>query len=105
MPTTARLNDKGPQHNDYYETVSIAGSPTVFIDGLPVARMSDAVDCGGVVNMTRVKSGKASKVRKVDRVGKQGFELHYIDEVANRGDVYNVDNPRVNTILTYTGDL
>ncbi|EJX4789096.1 PAAR domain-containing protein, partial [Salmonella enterica subsp. enterica serovar Kentucky] len=22
---------------------------TVFIDGLPVARMSDAVDCGGVV--------------------------------------------------------
>lgn len=28
-----------------------------------------------------------------------------IDEVANRGDVYNVDNLRVNTILTYTGDL
>lgn len=55
--------------------------------------------------MTRMKSGKASKVRKVDRVGKQGFELHHIDEVANRGDVYNVDNPRVNTILTYTGDL
>ncbi|EKB1622991.1 PAAR domain-containing protein, partial [Salmonella enterica] len=23
--------------------------PSVFIDGLPVARMSDAVDCGGVV--------------------------------------------------------
>ncbi|ENU0373773.1 hypothetical protein ACE6YA_002150 [Salmonella enterica] len=55
--------------------------------------------------MTRVKSGKASKVRKVDRVGKRRFELHYIDEVANRGDVYNVDNLRVNTILTYTGDL
>ncbi|EIS2186940.1 PAAR domain-containing protein, partial [Salmonella enterica] len=34
---------------DYYETVSIAGSPMVFIDGLSVARMSDAVDCGGVV--------------------------------------------------------
>nr|WP_241522643.1 PAAR domain-containing protein [Salmonella enterica] len=29
--------------------MSIAGLPTVFIDGLPVARMSDAVDCGGVV--------------------------------------------------------
>lgn len=55
--------------------------------------------------MTRVKSGKASKVRKVDRVGKRRFELHHIDEVANRGDVYNVDNPRVNTIMTYTGDL
>ncbi|EJP6754278.1 hypothetical protein NVT07_001197 [Salmonella enterica] len=104
MPTAARLNDKGTQYDDYHETVSIAGSPTVFIDGLPVARMSDAVDWRGGY-MTRVKSGKASKVRKVDRVGKQGFELHHIDEVANRGDVYNVDNPRVNTILTYTGDL
>ncbi|WP_116842675.1 PAAR domain-containing protein [Salmonella enterica] len=49
MPTTARLNDKGTQYDDYYETVSIAGLPTVFIDGLPVARMSDAVDCGGEV--------------------------------------------------------
>ncbi len=49
MPTAARLNDKGTQHDDYYETVSIAGSPMVFIDGLSVARMSDAVDCGGVV--------------------------------------------------------
>ncbi|WP_176204864.1 PAAR domain-containing protein, partial [Salmonella enterica] len=59
MPTAARLNDKGTQHDDYYETVSIASSPTVFIDGLPVARMGDAVDCGGEVNMTRMKSGKA----------------------------------------------
>ncbi|EDU0975925.1 hypothetical protein DBN05_002435 [Salmonella enterica subsp. enterica serovar Anderlecht] len=49
MPTTARLNDKGTQYDDYYETVIIAGSPMVFIDGLSVARMSDAVDCGGVV--------------------------------------------------------
>ncbi|EGM6740204.1 hypothetical protein IRX80_004629 [Salmonella enterica subsp. enterica serovar Albany] len=105
MPTAARLNDKGTQYDDYYETVSIASSPTVFIDGLPVARMGDAVDCGGGGNMTRMKSGKASKVRKVDRVGKRRFELHHIDEVANRGDVYNVDNLRVNTILTYTGDL
>lgn len=49
MPTAARLNDKGTQYDDYYETVSIAGSPTVFIDGLSVARMGDAVDYGGVV--------------------------------------------------------
>lgn len=105
MPTAVRLNDKGTQYDDYYETVIIAGFPTVFIDGLPVARMGDAVDCGGGGNMTRMKSSKASKVRKVDRVGKQGVELHHIDEVANRGDVYNLDNLRVNTILTYTGDL
>ncbi|WP_080082321.1 hypothetical protein [Salmonella enterica] len=56
-------------------------------------------------NYEGISQGKASKVRKVDRVGKRRFELHHIDEVANRGDVYNVDNLRVNTILTYTGDL
>lgn len=49
MPTAARLNDKGTQHDGYYETVIIAGSSAVFIDGLPAARTGDAVDCGGVV--------------------------------------------------------
>ncbi|EJU7773463.1 PAAR domain-containing protein [Salmonella enterica subsp. salamae serovar 4,12:e,n,x:1,6] len=49
MPTAARLGDKGTRHDGYYETVIIAGSPTVFIDGLPAARTGDAVDCGGVV--------------------------------------------------------
>ncbi|HCM1916662.1 TPA: PAAR domain-containing protein [Salmonella enterica subsp. salamae serovar 28:r:e,n,z15] len=49
MPTAARLNDKGTRHDGYYETGIIAGSPTVFIDGLPAARTGDAVDCGGVV--------------------------------------------------------
>lgn len=65
MPTTARLNDKGTQYDDYYETVIIAGLPTVFIDGLPVARMGDAVDCGGVVNMTRMKSSKHQRLEKL----------------------------------------
>ncbi|EAO6410169.1 type VI secretion system PAAR protein [Salmonella enterica] len=41
MPTAARLNDKGTQHDGYCETVIIAGSPTVFIDGLPAARTGD----------------------------------------------------------------
>ncbi len=49
MPTAARLNDKGTQHDGYYETVIIAGSATVFIDGLPAARTGDAVGCGGVL--------------------------------------------------------
>ncbi|EAA7244357.1 type VI secretion system PAAR protein [Salmonella enterica subsp. salamae] len=43
MPTAARLGDKGTQHDGYYETVIIAGSPTVFINGLPAARMGDAL--------------------------------------------------------------
>lgn len=41
MPTAARFSDKGTQHDGYYETVIIAGSPTVFIDGLPAARTGD----------------------------------------------------------------
>ncbi|EHL3470826.1 PAAR domain-containing protein [Salmonella enterica] len=49
MPTAARLGDKETRHDGYYETVITAGSPTVFIDGLPAARTGDTVDCGGVV--------------------------------------------------------
>ena len=41
MPTAARLSDKGTQHDGYYETAIIAGSSTVFIDGLPAARQGD----------------------------------------------------------------
>ena len=41
MPLAARLNDKGNQHDGYRETVIIAASSTVFIDGLPAARQGD----------------------------------------------------------------
>ncbi|MBA2998562.1 type VI secretion system PAAR protein [Salmonella enterica subsp. salamae serovar 3,10:b:e,n,x] len=41
MPIAARLNDTGTRHDGYYETVIIAASPTVFINGLPAARMGD----------------------------------------------------------------
>ena len=41
MPTAARLSDKGTQHDGYYEIAIIAGSSTVFIDGLPAARQGD----------------------------------------------------------------
>ncbi len=36
MPTAARLNDKGTQHDDYYETVSIAGSPWYLLTACPL---------------------------------------------------------------------
>ena len=41
MSLAAKLSDKGTQHDGYYETVITAGSSTVFIDGLPAARMGD----------------------------------------------------------------
>ncbi|MCU6177107.1 PAAR domain-containing protein, partial [Citrobacter cronae] len=39
------------QHHEIhlFQENYIAGSPTVFIDGLPAARSGDAIDCGGVV--------------------------------------------------------
>ncbi len=49
MPTADRLNDKGTQHDGYHETIITAGSPSVFIDGLPAAKTGDTIDCGGVV--------------------------------------------------------
>ena len=48
MPTADRLNDKGTQHDGYHETIITAGSPSVFIDGLPAAK-TDTINCGGVV--------------------------------------------------------
>ncbi|EMW0957561.1 TPA: type VI secretion system PAAR protein [Citrobacter freundii] len=41
MSVAAKLNDKGTQHDGYHETVITAGSPTVFIDGMPAARLGD----------------------------------------------------------------
>ncbi|HDR2755646.1 type VI secretion system PAAR protein [Enterobacter sp. RHBSTW-00175] len=41
MSLAAKLADKGTQHDGYNETVITAGSPTVFIDGLPAARLGD----------------------------------------------------------------
>ena len=41
MPSAAKLNDKGTQHDGYRETVITAGSPTVFIDNLAAARKGD----------------------------------------------------------------
>lgn len=41
MPLAAKLNDKGTQHDGYRETMITAGSPSVFIDGLPAARQGD----------------------------------------------------------------
>lgn len=43
MLIAVRLNDKGTQPEGYYETVIIAGSPTVFTDGLLAARTGDAL--------------------------------------------------------------
>lgn len=41
MPLAAKLSSKGTQHDGYPETVITAGSPTVYIDGSPAARMGD----------------------------------------------------------------
>lgn len=49
-------------------------------------------------NIGRMKTGRAPRVRKADRVGgRLSYELHHLDSVSKGGDVYDVDNLRVNT--------
>ncbi|MGE1177577.1 S-type pyocin domain-containing protein [Pseudomonas sp. BW7P1] len=46
----------------------------------------------------RMRKGKAPRVRKADSVGgRRSYELHHLEKVSEGGDVYNVDNLRVNT--------
>ncbi|MEF1300701.1 S-type pyocin domain-containing protein, partial [Vibrio owensii] len=49
-------------------------------------------------NKKRMKDGKAPRARFSDTVGgRRSFELHHLKEIQHGGDVYNVDNLRVNT--------
>ena len=49
-------------------------------------------------NIKRMKDGKAPRARFKDTVGgRRSFELHHVNEIQHGGDVYNVDNIRVNT--------
>ena len=46
----------------------------------------------------RMRTGRAPRVRKADRVGgRLSYELHHIAKVSEGGGVYDVDNLRVNT--------
>jgi len=63
-----------------------------------------AVSASGVAdqfisqNVDRMKTGRAPRVRKVDRAGgRMSYELHHLDKVSEGGGVYDVDNLRVNT--------
>lgn len=49
-------------------------------------------------NIERMRNGNAPKARYRDATGgKSSFELHHVDWISKGGDVYNVDNLRVNT--------
>lgn len=49
-------------------------------------------------NIERMRNGNAPKARYRDAAGgKSSFELHHVDWISKGGDVYNVDNLRVNT--------
>lgn len=46
----------------------------------------------------RMRTGRAPRVRKADRVGgRLSYELHHLEKVSEGGGVYDVDNLRVNT--------
>jgi len=49
-------------------------------------------------NINRMREGNAPKARQRDIVGKRAsFELHHVEWVSKGGEVYDVDNLRVNT--------
>ncbi|PSV35150.1 S-type pyocin domain-containing protein [Photobacterium sp. GB-210] len=49
-------------------------------------------------NIKRMQDGKAPRARFKDTVGgRRSFELHHIEEIQHGGEVYNIDNLRVNT--------
>lgn len=49
-------------------------------------------------NVSRMRTGRAPRVREADSVGgRLSYELHHIEKVSEGGGVYDVDNLRVNT--------
>ena len=49
-------------------------------------------------SLSRMQDGKAPRAREADMVGKrQTHNLHHVEQISEGGEVYNVDNLRVNT--------
>lgn len=49
-------------------------------------------------NVSRMRTGRAPRVRDADSVGgRLSYELHHLEKVSEGGGVYDVDNLRVNT--------
>ncbi|RON05131.1 S-type pyocin domain-containing protein [Pseudomonas brassicacearum] len=49
-------------------------------------------------NVSRMRTGRAPRVQKADRVGgRLSYELHHLEKVSEGGGVYDVDNLRINT--------
>ncbi|HBC3474366.1 TPA: S-type pyocin domain-containing protein [Vibrio parahaemolyticus] len=49
-----------------------------------------------------IQNGDAPFCRAKDQVGKRGrFELHHIIQIQHGGDVYNIDNLRINTVKNH----
>ncbi|WP_429529909.1 HNH endonuclease [Pseudomonas frederiksbergensis] len=49
-------------------------------------------------NVSRMRTGRAPRVREADSVGgRLSYELHHLEKVSEGGGVYDVDNLRVNT--------
>ena len=89
MPTAAKLNDKGTQHDGHHETVSIASYPTVFIGGLPATRMNNL--------LTPQDKPEHPPIRIKARAFPERYLSTYIDEHAsNFGN--SVNRKRLNLI-------
>ena len=49
-------------------------------------------------DLVRMRGGGAPRAREIDMVGKrQSHDIHHVEQISEGGEVYNVDNLRVNT--------
>ena len=65
MPGVHRKGDMGPGHSCFGAHVSIAGSPNVFVNGIPVHRVGDGWsvhNCGPSVHGSVLAVGSATVI-------------------------------------------
>lgn len=49
-------------------------------------------------DLVRMRGGGAPRAREIDMAGKrQSHDIHHVEQISEGGEVYNVDNLRVNT--------
>ena len=75
MPPVTRLGDNCTGHGCYPARPSVAGSPTVFANNLPVIRVTDPYDthcCGPACHGGTLAEGSSTVFAEGLAVGRQG---------------------------------
>lgn len=91
MPAVTRLGDVCTGHGCFPSRASVSGSPTVFVNGIPVHRQGDSwgVHCCGVCHGSVLVSGSPSVFVDFQQVGRIGDPIACGSTVASgSGNVF-----------------